>query len=113
MEFHSREEGGVTVVSVSGRLDSVTTPEYEEKIRKLAGQGVTRFVVDATDLQYISSAGLRGLMVTANLAKEKDGKVCLANVTGNVRSVLEMCRLDALFPMEDSVEAAIAAITGS
>ena len=109
MELHTRLENNVTVVAASGRLDAVTTPAFEEHIRALVAGGVSSFVLDLERLQYISSAGLRGILTMAQLVKEKQGRVILAGVTGNVRSVFDMCRISELFRLEDSVEAAVAA----
>lgn len=108
MDLQSRTEGGSTILALDGRLDGVTAPEFEKRIRALIDGGQTRFVVDFEQLDYISSAGLRALLVMAKLLESKDGRVCLVGVTGNVRSVFDMSRFTDIFHMEDSIEAAIA-----
>jgi stage II sporulation protein AA (anti-sigma F factor antagonist) len=110
MNFQARQEGSTVVVTLSGRLDAVTAPEFEQKIRDQINVGVAGIVIDFAELDYISSAGLRALLVMAKLLKEKNGRVCMANVTGNVRSVFEMSGFTSLFKMQDSVAAAVAAI---
>lgn len=107
MNLQTRIENDVTVVMVSGRLDTVTAPEYEKNIREMIAGGITRFVVDFEQLEYISSAGLRGLLVMAKLLNEKGGRMCLANVKGNVRSVFDMCGFTAVFKMKNSVSEAL------
>ncbi len=110
MELQSRKEGVNSIVTLSGRLDAVTSPEFEKKVRELIGGGDSRFVIDLEGLDYISSAGLRVLLVMAKLVEEKGGTVCLAGVQGNVRSVFDMSRFNAIFRMEDTVAAAVAAL---
>jgi len=110
MNFQARQEGSTFVVTLSGRLDAVTAPEFEQKIRDQINAGAAGIVIDFAALDYISSAGLRALLVMAKLLKEKNGQVCMANVTGNVRSVFEMSGFTSLFKMQDSVAAAVAAI---
>lgn len=110
MDLQTRIENNTVVVTLSGRLDAVTAPEYEKKIRELIDGGNSCFVVDFEQLDYISSAGLRALLLMAKLLKEKNGQVCLANVQGNVRSVFEMSGFTTLFKMEDSIAAALAAL---
>lgn len=109
MNLQTRIENEVTVLTVSGRLDTVTAPEYEKNIREMISGGNIKFVVDFEQLEYISSAGLRGLLIMAKLLNEKGGRMCLANVKGNVRSVFDMCGFTAVFTMKDSVSEALAA----
>ena len=108
MEFLSRTENGGTVVALGGRLDAVTTPEYERRIEALLDGGATRVVLDLEKLEYISSAGLRGLLLTAKRLQARKGRVRLANVTGNVRSVFDMSGFGTMLRIEDSVAAALA-----
>ena len=110
MDFQTRIENKATVVTINGRLDAVTAPEFEKRIRELIDSGNIYIVVDFEQLDYISSAGLRALLLMAKLLKEKSGKVCFANVKGNVRSVFDMSGFTALFKMENSVAEALASI---
>jgi anti-anti-sigma factor len=108
--LQTRTENNAIVITISGRLDAVTAPEYEKSIRELIGGGNNFFVVDFEPLDYISSAGLRALLLMAKLLKEKGGKVCFANVKGNVRSVFDMSGFSALFKIESSVAEALLAL---
>lgn len=110
MDLHTRTEGKAIVVTLSGRLDAVTAPEFEKSIRELIDSGNSRIVVDFDQLDYISSAGLRGLLLMAKLLNAKGGQSCLANVKGNVRSVFDMCGFCSVFKIENSAAKALAAI---
>lgn len=110
MDLQTKKENNAVVVTISGRLDAITTPEYEKKVRELIDSGDIYFVVDFEQVDYISSAGLRGLLLTAKLLNAKGGRVCLANVKGNVRSVFDMCSFNTVFKMENSVAEALAVI---
>jgi len=109
MDLQTKVEGKAIVVSISGRLDAVTAPEFEKSIREMIDGGNDFFVVDFEQLDYISSAGLRALLL-AKLLKEKAGQVCFANVKGNVRSVFDMSGFSGLFKMGNSVNEALAAL---
>lgn len=111
MDLQTRIENNAIVVTINGRLDAVTAPEYGKRIRELVDGGNTNFVVDFEQLDYISSAGLRALLLMAKLLKEKDGRMCFANVKGNVRSVFDMSGFFSIFKAEDSVAAALSVIT--
>ena len=108
MDLQTKQENNAIVVSISGRLDAVTAPEYEKAMRELIESGSSHFVIDFEQLEYISSAGLRVLLLIAKLLKEKEGRVCLASINGHVRSVFDMSGFFSIFQVEDSVAVALA-----
>ena len=110
MEIQNRKESNATVVTVTGKMDALTAPAYQEKMNELIGTGETAFVVDFESLDYISSAGLRGILSTAKVLKAKGGQVRFANVKGTVREVFEMSGFGSIFQMHDSVALALAEI---
>jgi len=110
MEIQSRTESNSTVVTVTGRMDALTAPAYQEKLNDLIAEGTTSFVVDFDGLDYISSAGLRGILSTAKVLKAKGGQVRFANVKGTVKEVFEMSGFGSIFQIHDSVAAALAGI---
>lgn len=111
MEIRTKQEVNATIVTITGRLDAVTAPEYEKQVHELIDGGAVRFVVDFEALDYISSAGLRGLLVTAKLLKAKGGKVRFANVKGTVKEVFDISGFGSIFQMDESVAAALAALS--
>ena len=108
MEILSRMENGTAVVTVKGKMDALTAPAYQQELSGLIAGGTTAFVVDFDGLDYISSAGLREILSTAKVVKGKGGEVRFANVKGTVREVFEMSGFSSIFPMHDSVAAALA-----
>jgi stage II sporulation protein AA (anti-sigma F factor antagonist) len=111
MEIQISKEADVTVVTMTGRLDAVTAPEYETRINALAVGGDIQMVVDFEKLDYISSAGLRALLVTAKLLKARHGQVRFANVRGSVREVFDISGFGSIFQMDDSVASSLASLT--
>jgi anti-anti-sigma factor len=108
MTIRTERHGDTFVVSVGGRLDGVTAADYEKTIRELIDNGTTRIVADFDELSYISSAGLREIIVTAKLLQEKSGQFGLANVHGNVLSVFNMCGMEGVLKIHPSVADALA-----
>jgi len=106
----NQQTGNIAVVSVSGRLDAVTTPQYEKAVRDLISGGTANVVIDFADLEYISSAGLGGLILTSRLVKEKKGRLGVANARGNVLSVFDMCGIRNLLQIYNSVADALAVL---
>lgn len=110
MEIRIRKEANASVITITQRLDAVTAPEYGKKVSELIEGGDIRLVIDFAELDYISSAGLRELLVTAKLLKAKGGQVRCANVQGSVREVFTISGFNSIFPLDDSVSAALAAL---
>jgi anti-anti-sigma factor len=111
MDLQTRKENNAIVLTLSGRLDAVTAPEFEKAVRELIDNGNRLFVMDFGPLDYISSAGLRGLLLMSKLLNAKGGRVYFANVQGNVRSVFDMCGFTSLFKTENSVAEALATLS--
>lgn len=110
MEIQSRTESNATVVTVTGRMDTLTTPEYQVKLNDLIAEGKTSLVVDFDGLDYISSAGLRGILSTGKIVKAKGGQLRFANVKGAVKEVFELSGFGAIFQIHDSVASALTEI---
>jgi anti-anti-sigma factor len=110
MDILTSKEANATVLTISGRMDAVTAPEFEKTIKQLIDEGNTAFVVDFKGLDYISSAGLRALLATAKLLKGKGGQLRFANITGTVKEVFDISGFGSIFQMHNSTEAALAEI---
>jgi anti-anti-sigma factor len=110
MDIQSVKEANATVLTITGRMDAVTAPEYEKTLKELIAGGENAFVVDFDKLEYISSAGLRGLLVTAKLLKSKGGQIRCANVKGTVKEVFDISGFGSIFQVDDSVAASLAKI---
>jgi stage II sporulation protein AA (anti-sigma F factor antagonist) len=107
MGIQTKKEANATVVTVTGRLDAVTSPEFGNQLNELICGGANAFVVDCDGLDYISSAGLRVLLFTAKQLKAKGGQVRCANVKGAVKEVFDISGFGSIFKMDESVAAAL------
>jgi len=108
MEIKTRKEKEVVVVSVEGRMDAVSSPEFEKKLAELMAEGEKAFIIDFGELNYISSSGLRSILVTAKELKAKDGQILLSALKGGVKNVFEISGFSSMIPIYESVEAALA-----
>ncbi len=80
--------GSELIAEISGRLDTLTSPELEEQLEpELAG--VEKLVIDLAGLRYISSAGLRVLLSVMQIMEEQ-GEMVVRNVTPQVMDVFEV-----------------------
>ncbi len=76
------------VLHVAGRVDTVTSPELEKEISKIPEQ-VTDLTIDMTEVEYVSSAGLRVLLGTHKMMSKK-GTLVVTGVCEDVMQVFEM-----------------------
>lgn len=109
VKLEAMEKGNVEVIAVHGRIDTLTAPEFEQFMRDRLEQGQYRLVLDLVDLEYISSAGLRSLLVTAKKAKAQGGFLVCCGLQEMVNRVFEVSGFSQVIPVYASVEEAVAA----
>ena len=88
MEIIKKQDGSKLDITVKGRLDTITAPQLEEELRDLEN-GVTELTMDLGDLEYISSAGLRVLLMAQKIMNQQ-GKMEIRNVTPEVMEIFEV-----------------------
>lgn len=108
MQIVEEKRNDIFIFKLSGRLDSNTSPEFEEKIAGAIANGSNLMVVDFESLAYLSSAGLRVLLKTTKDLKKNNGKLVLCSMADYVREVFEISGFDTFLPivatMEDALE---------
>jgi anti-anti-sigma factor len=111
MELNVKNEEKGMLVSLTGRMDAVSSPEFEKELGRLIDERNVNFVVDLTELDYISSAGLRSILVTAKKLKGKNGQILLASLQAAVvKEVFEISGFSTIIPIYESVEEAMAVL---
>ncbi|MCL1822989.1 MAG: STAS domain-containing protein [Oscillospiraceae bacterium] len=88
MEITIGNEGQFVVLFISGRIDTITSPQLQAAILKEFQTGKF-LMLDFASVQYVSSAGLRALLIGQKTAASKGGAMELRNVSGMVMSVLD------------------------
>lgn len=110
MEFAHEQAGDVAIVKLAGRLDSGTARAAEDGFNGLLANGTPYLAVDMSKLEYISSAGLRVLLVVAKKVQQAKGKVALFGLLPNVREVFSVSGFDTIFAIEADRAAAVAKV---
>ena len=87
MTAEQSKEGGVLVLAPAGRLDSTNAKSFEEQLTGVIGGGETKVLVDLSSLDYISSAGLRALLIGAKRMKEAGGSLAFCSLNDGVQEV--------------------------
>jgi anti-anti-sigma factor len=110
MEFAQEEAGDVVIVKLAGRLDSSAAQPAEASFAQVLGSGTPHLAIDMSKLQYISSAGLRVLLVVAKKMQQAKGKVVLFGLDPHVREVFSISGFDKIFSIQADEAAAVAAM---
>ncbi|SJZ78669.1 anti-anti-sigma factor [Trichlorobacter thiogenes] len=106
MQITVTTQAGVTIAALVGRMDAMTTVEFDRWLAEQLTNGETRFVLDMHGLEYISSAGLRSLLAAAKQVKTKNGALLLCNLGGTVEEVFRISGFLAILPSFPNVEEA-------
>lgn len=105
MKIESRKEDNILIVTVSGRLDTNTTGQFDQALSGLMADG-KNLVIDLAELEYISSAGLRSILIAAKKIKENKGKMALSSLTQMVKEVFDMSGFSKIVSIYPDVPAA-------
>lgn len=101
--------GGTRVVAAERRLDSATAPAAEAALLSLM-DAAARVVLDLSAVTYISSAGLRVLLLAARRARAGGGRFALAAPQPAVREVLDVSAFARIMPIHPTRAAAVASL---
>jgi anti-anti-sigma factor len=99
MEMHVDElEGGITRVSLAGRMDFAGATEIDPKFMEIAGREKL-LLVDLSKVNFLASMGIRTLIMAAKALKERGGKMILLSPEMMVAKVLKTSGTDILIPV--------------
>ena len=105
--IRSEAEGRVTVVQASGFIDGKTAPDFQGKILEVM-QEVNTILIDLAQVGFMSSAGLRAMLVTHQQAQQTEAKVvALAGLSESIRDNMEATGFLPFFQVFDSIEIAL------
>ena len=107
MEIAESTHHGVLVLSPKGRLDATGSPDLERVVRVRLADGHTRMVLDLGAVDYVSSAGLRILLLAGKALKAERGDVALCGVNDVVMEALRISGFNRIFTILPSVSQAI------
>ena len=107
MEIRDREQDLFQIISVTGRLDASTAPKLQTYFEQRISEGKRFFALNLQGVDYVSSGGLRVLLVVTKKVKARNGGVVLSNLHPFVEDLLTMAGFNKLIPTAASEEDAI------
>lgn len=88
------------MVTLEGRLDTVTSSEFEKKLTPFFAMQSIELTLDCAAMEYISSAGLRVVLMTHKSITAKGGRFIIRNLSNEVRSVFDMTGFSRILTIE-------------
>lgn len=109
MELSDKRVDSAAILTVTGRIDMTTSDAFTERLLAMVATGVP-LVIDFSGVNYISSAGLRALMLGSKQARSAGTRLAIAALQPVVLEIFQISRFDKLVPCHPTVDAALAAV---
>jgi anti-anti-sigma factor len=110
MEISEQREGDIVILSPVGRVDNDTSPRFQTKLLACVGSAATTVLIDFSGVEYISSAGLRALMMASKQSKATDGRLAAARLTPMVKEIFAISRFSLVVQVFETTAEAIAVL---
>lgn len=107
MDSRIRESGEVRIVDFTGRLDTGTSPAAESVITKLLESGHNKLIINLAETEWVSSSGLRVLLVAAKRLSVINGKLIICQTNEVVNEALEISGFSTILDIRNSEEDAL------
>lgn len=104
---HSHQAADFSVLTVAGELDVVGAPELRQQVLGRIAQGDHRLVLDLSGVDYIDSFGVGVVIGALKRVRLLDGELRLVVPERQVRRVFELCDLDRIFKLHETLEQAL------
>lgn len=113
MELMETRDGAIVALRASGRIDHQSADAFQKALEPYLANcaaGGDALVIDMARVDYVSSVGLRVLLVASKRAAAAKGKIAVAAMQATVAEVFRISRFDSILPAYDTVDAAIAGL---
>ncbi len=107
MELKIRKHGETYIIDIAGEMDLYNSYKLKELVMKMIEKKVERFIVNLEAVGYIDSSGIGALIYLCSTIKKMNLKLCIANVRGPVKKVIELTKLSGYFPICANIEEAV------
>jgi anti-sigma B factor antagonist len=104
MKILESTKNNIHTLNLTGRLDTHTSPAFEKKLFACLKAGTLHVVIDCSDLEYISSAGLRAISKASEVFKSRQGELILCKLKDYIKDVFEISGLDSMISISNICE---------
>ena len=110
MEIHKEQIGDAYVVSANGRLDGIYSTAFAKEVGELIAGEMPKILIDFADIDFVTSAGIRAVLILMNKAKASGALFALCGVNDQVREVLDTSGLAAIITIYPGRSEGLAAL---
>ena len=110
MDIRTENAEGVLVVAPEGRIDGINALEFQEAVNSEIDSSVTRVVIDMAGLNYISSAGLRAVLLISKALQQRNSRLVLCTLQVPIKEVFQISGFDQIISIRDTREEALVAV---
>ena len=107
MDISEERIADVVILGLSGKLDATTAKSFEDKILADIEAGDRRWVIDLSQLDYVSSSGLRVFLIAAKRLRSTNGKIALCSLKDHVQHVFDLSGFSSILAIYGSREEGI------
>ena len=111
LTIRGEKKDGALVAKTAGRVDGSNAREFQDALESLLGDDTTAMVLDLEELSYISSAGLRVILLVARRIHSKNGKFGVCALSDAIKEVFQISGFDKIIETHGAQEEAISSIT--
>lgn len=108
MDLHTQTSNGVLVVAPEGRIDGINALQFQEAVNGKIDNSVSGVVINMGDLNYISSAGLRAVLLISKALQQREAKLVLCALQAPIREVFQISGFDQIIAICDDLNEALA-----
>jgi anti-anti-sigma factor len=99
--------GEIPIIRIRGRLDIESAPRLEQSLKTVLDTGKIRLVIDCSEMEYVSSPGIRVLLVAAKHIDSLAGRFALVSPRGYAKEILRTSGIPTVVPMPDTESEAL------
>ena len=110
VQLNDCSKSGAVVVKAGGRIDALSAPDFEEKIKPLLESEYTNLILEFSDLEYISSAGLRAILKMAQGCKKTNRKLFICGLIPSVHEVFKISGFDLILNIQPDLDTVLSSI---
>ena len=108
MGLNIEREGRIMIVTAEGRVDGANAQEFQQDLAGAIDESDRAVVLDLGNVTYISSAGLRVILMIAKVLDGQDAQLAVCSLSQSIRDIFEISGFDKIVPVRASRSEAIA-----
>lgn len=110
MAVKSSRKDGTLIARTGGRIDGANAREFHVALEEAIDESDTKVILDMENLTYISSAGLRVILMTAKTLQKQKAKFAICTLAPSIQEVFRISGFDRIIPIHESLDAAITSL---